>query len=249
MSEEKPAAESDTVSLGDEKRTVEILSQSILGLWDVVNELTRLRPTRRERFRVTIFGSARIPADHWVYGAVRDLAAELTRMGCAIVTGGGPGLMRAANEGAASAGPPTPGQSVGIRVHLPFEQETNPFVSEVFEHRAFFSRLHHFVLVSDAFIVVPGGIGTVLELMMVWQLLQVRQLDRVPLILVGPMWPELVRWARSFLLRPEFPLASPADIDLPRCVDTATEAIALVRTRHEEWLVETGARPLSAPPA
>ena len=92
----------DLVSLGDEKRTVEVLTRSILGLWEVVNNLTRLRPTRREEFRVTIFGSAQIPAEHWVYGAVRDLAAELARMGCVVITGGGPGLMRAANEGAAS---------------------------------------------------------------------------------------------------------------------------------------------------
>ncbi len=228
----------DLVSLGDEKRTTEILAQSILGLWEVVNNLTRLHPTTREEFRVTIFGSARIPPDHWVYGAVRDLASELARMGCAIITGGGPGLMQAANEGAAAAGPAAPGRSVGIRVDLPFEQEINPFVGEVFEHGTFFSRLHHFVLVSDAFVVVPGGIGTVLELMMVWQLLQVRRLYQTPLILIGPMWGELVEWTRKYLLRPEFPLASPSDIDIPRCVDTAPEAIALIRQHHQEWIAE-----------
>jgi len=203
MSDPRPALESaDVISLGDEKRTVDVLAQSILGLWEVVNSLTRLRPTRREEFRVTIFGSARIPPDHWVYGAVRDLATELARMGCAIITGGGPVLMRAANEGAAAAGPAAAGRSVGIRVDLPFEQEVNPFVSEAFEHQTFFSRLHHFVLVSDAFVVVPGGIGTVLELMMVWQLLQVRQLYRTPLILVGSMWMELVRVGPDLLAPP-----------------------------------------------
>ena len=84
---------SDLVSLGDEAKTADVLRSSILKLWEVVNGLTRLRPTRRERFRVTIFGSARVPEDHWVYAAVRDLAADLTRLGCDIVTGGGPGLM------------------------------------------------------------------------------------------------------------------------------------------------------------
>src|SRR5512143_3050533 len=157
------------VSLADEERVAELLSQSVLGLWEVVNNLTRLRPTRRDEFRVTIFGSARIPREHWVYTAVHDLAAELVRMGCAVITGGGPGLMQAANEGAASVGPEAPGRSVGIRIHLPFEQDTNPFVGEMYEHGTFFSRLHHFVIASDAFVVVPGGIGTVLELMMVWQ--------------------------------------------------------------------------------
>src|SRR4051795_6079627 len=132
----------ELVSLADEANVLDVLRASVLGLWEVVNNLTRLRPTRRERYRVTIFGSARIAADHWGYSIVRDLAAELTRLGCDIVTGGGPGLMRAANEGARIAGADPERGSVGIRVELPFEQDVNPFVSEVFEHRTFFSRLH-----------------------------------------------------------------------------------------------------------
>src|SRR5436853_4462275 len=89
----------DLVPLSNETDVAEIVSSSVLKLWDVVNSLTRLRPTRRENFRVTIFGSARVPKDHWVYAAVRDLAAELTQLDCTIITGGGPGLMQAANEG------------------------------------------------------------------------------------------------------------------------------------------------------
>ena len=81
----------ELVSLGDEEATVQVVSQAVLGLWEVVNNLTRLRPTRRERYRVTIFGSARADPDHWVYEDVRDLAAALPRLGCDIVTGGGPG--------------------------------------------------------------------------------------------------------------------------------------------------------------
>lgn len=225
---------SDIVTLSDEERVGEVLRDSIMGLWDVVNNLTRLRATRRKEFRVTIFGSARISRDHWVYGAVRDLARELASMGCAVVTGGGPGLMEAANEGAAQAGL-APGNSVGIRVHLPFEQEINPFVHQAYAHRTFFSRLHHFVLVSDAFVVVPGGIGTMLELSMVWQLLQVRNLEHAPLILVGRMWADLVAWARQYLLRPEFELASRQDLEIPRCVDTVEQAMAIIREHYEEW--------------
>src|SRR5262245_64933688 len=116
-------------------------------------------------------------------------------MGCDIVTGGGPGLMQAANEGAAAAGAAERNRSVGIRVDLPFEQEVNPFVELAYEHKTFFTRLHHFVLASDAFIVAPGGIGTVLETTMIWQLLQVKHLDHVPLILVGKIWPGFVEWA------------------------------------------------------
>jgi uncharacterized protein (TIGR00730 family) len=236
MSEVNPALQgADTVDLQNQKQTIELVAASILGLWEVVNNLTRLRPTRREQFRVTIFGSARVAADHWVYGAVRDLARELTGMGCTIVTGGGPGLMQAANEGAAQAESGGPGRSMGIRVELPFEQDVNPFVGSAFEHRTFFSRLHHFVLVSDAFVVVPGGIGTVLELMMIWQLLQVRHVDNVPLILVGKMWRGLLEWTEKAMLDPRLHLANPEDIRIPVCVDTADEAIAMVRNRHAQW--------------
>ena len=174
-----------TISLSNEREVLDLVANSIMGLWDVVNNLTRLRPTRRERYRVTIFGSARVPEDHWVYAAVRDVAEELTRMGCDIITGGGPGLMAAANEGTKRADSDAPDRSVGIRVQLPFEQDVNSFVSQAYKHRTFFTRLHQFVLMSDAFVVMPGGIGTVLEAMMIWQLLQVGHLQDTPLILAG----------------------------------------------------------------
>ena len=121
---------------------------------------------------------------------------------------------------------------MGIRVELPFEQDVNPFVEQAFEHETFFTRLHHFVIASDAFVVVPGGIGTVLEMLMIWQLLQVRHVDDVPLILVGKMWAGLVEWARTSMLDPRLALANPQDLDIPRCVETADEAIALVRDLH-----------------
>ena len=147
--------------------------------------------------------------------------------------------MQAANEGAAAADAPERGQSVGIRVELPFEQEVNPFVLQAFEHKTFFTRLHHFVLTSDAFIVAPGGIGTVLELMMIWQLLQVRHVNDTPLILVGKMWPGLVDWARTSLLTTQPPLANAEDIRIPQCVDTADQAISLLSEHHGRWLKET----------
>jgi uncharacterized protein (TIGR00730 family) len=225
----------DLVSLADEPRVLDVLTSSVFKLWETVNDLTRLRPTRRERFRVTIFGSARVPRDHWVYQAVRDVAAELTRLDCDIVTGGGPGLMQAANEGAHVVRPDTKAGSMGIRVDLPFEQEVNSFVNEAFEHGTFFTRLHHFVLVSDAFVVMPGGIGTVLETMMVWQLLQVSKLHDVPLILVGKMYGELVQWCRTYMLRPDCPLASPQDMTIPVCVDDGASTVKIVRERHATW--------------
>lgn len=233
---------SETVSLSDEKAVRDLLGQSMLGLWTVVNQLSRLRPSRRERFRVTIFGSARIETSHWVYAAVRDLAAELTRMGCDIVTGGGPGLMQAANEGARIADPDSRQDSMGIRITLPFEQDVNAFVSEAYEHGTFFTRLHHFVLVSDAFVVVPGGIGTVLETMMIWQLLQVRKLHETPLILVGPMWQGLLDWSRTAMLRADVPLASPEDMEIPICVPDGPAALSLLKRHHSEWCREAPAQ-------
>jgi hypothetical protein len=233
----------DLIPLGDEEAVTKVVSQAVLGLWEVVNGLTRLRPTRRGRYRVTVFGSARTDPDHWVYAAVRDLSAELTRLGCDIVTGGGPGLMRAANEGARTAGADAAAASVGIVIDLPFEQDVNPFVSQVFEHRRFFSRLHHFVLVSDAFVVVPEGIGTVLEAMMVWQLLQVRKLRETPLILAGAMWEGLVEWARGSMLRPDGALASPEDFAIPVCCRTGPEVLAILREHYGRWKANQEATP------
>jgi uncharacterized protein (TIGR00730 family) len=234
----------DTISLSDEDAVKQVLVDSVLGLWDVVNSLTRLRPSRRDRYRVTIFGSARARPGSFAYEETKRVAGVLGALGCDIITGGGPGLMQASNEGAAAGG----GQahSVGIRVDLPFEQEVNAFVGMAFEHRTFFTRLHQFVLISDAFIVAPGGIGTVLETMMIWQLLQVRHLIDTPLILVGRMWPGLVEWARVSMLSADPPLAGPDDISIPRCVASGDEAIALLREHHDRW-VRT--RAVASPPA
>jgi uncharacterized protein (TIGR00730 family) len=222
-----------SVSLADEDAVRQVLVNSVLGLWDVVNDLTRLKPSRRDRYRVTIFGSARVRPGTFGYEETKRVAAALGAMGCDIITGGGPGLMQAANEGAATAGSTT--QSVGIRVHLPFEQGVNAFVTEAFEHRTFFTRRHQFVLTSDAFVVAPGGIGTVLEMLMIWQLLQVKQLQNTPLILVGRMWPGLIAWAREAMLATDPPLAGLDDMNIPQCVADADEAIALIGQHRAAW--------------
>jgi len=237
MSETKPPfGQPDIVRFSDEDASVKLLERAIGGLWEVVNELTRFRRTTRENYRVTIFGSARLQPGTPAYDAVKQLAAELTTMGCDIITGGGPGLMRAANEGAASVDPNALQRSVGIRVELPFEQEVNPFVGQVYEHRTFFSRLHQFMIMSDAFVVTPGGIGTLLELSLVWQLLQVRKLYNTPLILVGKMWAELVEWGRRSMLREGQELASAVDFTIPHCVSGIEETMALIRSNRDAWL-------------
>jgi uncharacterized protein (TIGR00730 family) len=230
-----PENRPDVVSLANEEEVKRILGESVLGLWEVVNELTRLRPSRRDRYRVTIFGSARVRPGTFTYEETKRTAAALAAMGCDIITGGGPGLMQAANEGAAEA--PERAQSMGIRVSLPFEQEANAFVTAAYEHRTFFTRLHQFVLVSDAFVVAPGGIGTVLEAMMIWQLLQVGHIDRkTPFIFIGRMWPGLVEWAREAMTSGDTPLANAQDFEIPHCVANADEAIALLDRHHRDWL-------------
>jgi predicted Rossmann-fold nucleotide-binding protein len=111
----------------------------------------------------------------------------------------------------------------------------NAFVRQAFEHRTFFTRLHQFVLTSDAYIVAPGGIGTVLETLMIWQLLQVHHLRDTPLLLVGRMWPGLVSWARTAMLSYDPPLAGAGDFDIPKCVPGADEAIEVIREHYAGW--------------
>jgi uncharacterized protein (TIGR00730 family) len=243
MSEPNPVfGQSDIVKLSDEDAVTALVERTVTGLWEVVNELTRLRRTTRQNYRVTIFGSARLKPGTVAYESVKQLAAELTTMGCDIMSGGGPGLMQAANEGALSADPKALHRSVGIRVDLPFEQAVNPFVGQAYEHRTFFSRLHHFMIISDAFVVVPGGIGTLLELSLAWQLLQVRKLYNTPLILVGKMWAELVEWGRRTMLREGNELASEIDFTIPHCVDTIEDTVSLIREKRAAWLAAQSAK-------
>ena len=224
------------ISLGDEDAVKQLLAGTVFDLWKVVNNLTKLRPTRRDSYRVTIFGSARARPGTIAYTETKRCAKALTAMGCDIITGGGPGLMQAANEGASEANPGGTSKSIGIRIALPFEQSSNPYVEQSFEHETFFTRLHHFVLASDAFIVAPGGIGTVLEAMMIWQLLQVHHLEKMPFLMVGRMWPGLVEWARETMLSFDPPLANAEDFALPQCLPAADEAIAVIRAHHACWL-------------
>ncbi|MGC4116900.1 MAG: LOG family protein [Myxococcales bacterium] len=212
----------------------QIVESSLRSLWEVVNQLAKLRPPASDEFRVTIFGSARIKPGDAAYAQVRDLAKVLSARGCSIVTGGGPGLMQAANEGAQLGDPKNERASIGIRVELPFEKDANPFVEQAYTHQTFFTRLHHFARLSNAFVVVDGGIGTALESLMVWQLLQVKHLD-VPLVFVGPMWKDLVGWAKQHMLGKPTPLASEKDLDLPVCVEDGAQALQVIEKAMAEF--------------
>lgn len=236
-SENKRPGQTDAVLLSDEEGVSQVLVLAVENLWEVVNELTRLRRTKKPNYCVTIFGSARIEAGSPIYAQARELSEALAKLGCGIITGGGPGLMQAANEGSAIASGGISDNSIGIRIDLPHEKHPNPFVGRAYQHKTFFSRLHHFVIASDAFIVLPGGIGTMLELSMIWQLLQVRKLYDTPLLLVGDMWKDLIKWAKDYMLTGSagLKLASEVDFEIPTCVHNTAEAIDLVSKHFERW--------------
>jgi uncharacterized protein (TIGR00730 family) len=213
-----------------------ILDKAIYQLWDTINDLDQIQPERVEHYRVSIFGSSRIQRGDPIYEEVKKLSFELARMGVDIVTGGGPGLMEAANSGAHEGKGESKAWSFGLAIHLPTEENANPFVDKVFRHRTFFSRLHHFVRLSSAFIVVPGGIGTALELFMVWQLLQVKHVTEHPLILVGTMWKGLIEWIQESMVTRG--LVSAQDLGIVSIVASSEEAIPIIRQSYERYREE-----------
>lgn len=224
------------------ENTMKVVETAVDQLWTVVNELSRIKPERQQHYRVAIFGSARMQPGTPSYEDVKRLASRLSGLGCDIVTGGGPGLMQAANEGEKLGDPDERTRSIGIRIELPFEQGANPFVEKLYSHRTFYSRLAQFMRLSSAFVIVPGGIGTTLETLMVWQLLQVRHVHGVPLIFVGRMWRELVQWAQAHMLDPQEPLASAEDLAIPTCVDDVDQAFEALRPQIERFAAQRRAQ-------
>ena len=203
------------------------IDRIIVNLWATIEDLERLQPEESRFFRVTIFGSARITSNDEIYGTVRETAASLARLGCDIVTGGGPGLMAAANEGAKAGDETGRIRSIGLTIELPhLEEGPNPYLDRITAHRTFFSRLHHFVRMSQAFIVFPGGIGTALESFMTWQLVQVGMLKDRPVVFVGPHWRGLLDWMNETMLGGGY--VNARDFDLVRIVDDPRDAVAIV---------------------
>ncbi len=226
------------LSSEDARATYKVLESSLRDLWAVVDNLAAVLPPRPTYYRVTIFGSSRMLPGDRLYEETKRLAVELASMGCDIVTGGGPGVMQAANEGEREGDVLDRTYSIGLNVTLPHEQESNPYVEKLYHHGTFFSRLHHFVQLSSAFVVMPGGIGTTLEAMIVWQLCQVGHLRKRPLVFVGEQWRSLVEWGRTYWLHNGRNLADPADLEIPICVETVDEAIHVVRANLEEWAAD-----------
>jgi uncharacterized protein (TIGR00730 family) len=209
----------------------------ILQLWNVIDDLERLLPARSRWFRVTIFGSSRIARGDALYNAAKDLAFQLARLGCDIVTGGGPGLMEAANEGAQEGDLSGKTKSYGLHIQLPFEYHPNKYIDRLALHRTFFSRLHHFVRLSHAYIVLPGGVGTTLETFMIWQLLQVGYIKDRPLVLLGEMWHGLLEWMRKEMLPHN--LVYERDLEIVQVVESIEDAVRIIKVAKEKFDAST----------
>ncbi len=172
---------------------------------------------------VTVFGSARFTEDNPHYIAARDMGRRIAGLGLTVMTGGGPGIMEAANRGAKDAG----GKSIGCNIVLPMEQEPNPYVDRFIEFRYFFVRKVMLVKYSYAFVVMPGGFGTLDELFEAATLVQTKKILGFPIVLFGTeYWEPLVRFMRETLV----PMGTidPGDLDLITVTDSPDEAIAVI---------------------
>jgi uncharacterized protein (TIGR00730 family) len=173
---------------------------------------------------VSVFGSARTPRDHPHYAAGVAIGAALAQAGYAVITGGGPGAMEAANRGASEAG----GLSVGLGIELPFEQDLNEWVDVGIAFRYFFVRKTMFVKYAQAFVILPGGFGTLDELFEALTLVQTRKVTRFPVILFGSAyWSGLVSWIRTTLA--ETGTINAADLELFTVTDDIAEVMAVVQ--------------------
>jgi uncharacterized protein (TIGR00730 family) len=173
---------------------------------------------------VSVFGSARTPRDHPHYAAGVELGEALARAGYAVITGGGPGAMEAANRGCSEAG----GLSVGLGIELPFEQELNEWVDLGISFRYFFVRKTMFVKYAQAFVILPGGFGTLDELFEALTLVQTRKVTRFPVILFGSAyWSGLVQWIRDTMLAQG--TVSEKDLDLLLVTDDIDEVVQVIQ--------------------
>jgi uncharacterized protein (TIGR00730 family) len=197
---------------------------------------------------IAVFGSARTPEDHPWYAQARELGQKLARKGFAVITGGGPGLMEAANRGARDAN----GLSVGCNIELPFEQKGNPFTDISINFRYFFVRKMMFVKFSEGFVIFPGGFGTLDELFEALTLVQTKKIHRFPIVLYGrSYWAGLIDWIRNTLL--EARTISPEDLNLLVVTDSVDEAVEILVDCYnqrcwETWRRSEGARLDADPP-
>jgi hypothetical protein len=204
----------------DDARRLDRIREEIDGAFDALRDIEE---------GVSIFGSARVEEDHPWYELCRETAACLTHHGYTVITGGGPGLMEAANRGAAEAG----GLSVGLNIELPHEQTVNPYVNRQFQFHYFFARKLMFVRYARAFVIMPGGFGTLDELFESLTLIQTHRIHAFPTILVGSeFWDPLLEWIDLGL--EDHGLISPGDKELLVVADEPLQVCKHVMRASEE---------------
>ncbi len=209
--------------------------QGLYLLHEGIGRLEKALPPPRD-FRTIIFGSARVKRDDPHYRDAYELAQKLAERGIEIVTGGGPGIMEAANRGAHESGPKHGHiMSWGVCIDSVYGriEPPNAYLSRAYQHGNFFTRLHQFARLgaSGAFVVLPGGIGTLLELAIIWQLLQVGHLKNCPLIVADPMWHDVVDTVRQHAV----PRGYVRDEEIERnvvLVSSAREALPIILDAH-----------------
>lgn len=190
---------------------------------EATERLNAIRPA------VSIFGSARIPPDHMYYLLAEQIARQLSDAGFSVISGGGPGIMEAANKGAYFGKSP----SVGLNIQLPLEQGANPYqdISQSFKH--FFARKYMFVRFAAAYVVLPGGFGTLDELLEALTLIQTNKSRKIPVILVhGPFWNGLLDWFRDRLV--EERMINPDDMDLVQVIDEPAAVVEAIFKHYEK---------------
>lgn len=184
---------------------------------------------------VSIFGSARTKSDDKYYIMAEEIAFQLTQNGYGVITGGGPGIMEAANKGAKRG----EGKSVGLSIALPFEEATNKYVDydKRIEFDYFFVRKVMFVKYAQGFIVLPGGMGTLDELFEAITLIQTRKIGKFPIVLVGTkFWGGMLEWIKNTLV--EDKKVSPEDLDLFHLVDSEKEAVKIIVDFYSKYLLQ-----------
>ncbi|GAB5538574.1 MAG: TIGR00730 family Rossman fold protein [Salibacteraceae bacterium] len=193
---------------------------------EAYDKLARIGPC------VSIFGSARTPEGSEYYELGVEIAKKLTQEGYGVISGGGPGIMEAANKGAQAGG----GKSVGLNIELPFEQESNPYIDKdkLINFDYFFVRKVMFVKYAQGFVVLPGGFGTIDELFEALTLIQTHKIERFPIVLVGTkFWGGLINWIKDIMLIEKN--ISEEDLDLFHLCDTSDEVLKVIKSFYDKY--------------